>query len=74
MNGEAPKRYADLQKLLTSHAATRWVAYVIGCLCVLMHEQGVRLKDCLTILISSDIPEGVSTEQFHLATLCSSFW
>lgn len=64
MEGDRPKAYNELHRLLTAQAASRWAAYVIGCLCVLMHEVGVRLSTCLAILISSDIPEGASTKTF----------
>lgn len=60
MDGDTPKAFADLHRLLTAQVASRWAAYVVGCLGVLMHERGLRLQQCLAILVSSDIPEGMA--------------
>lgn len=69
MDGQQPKPYDELHRILTAQAANKWIAYVIGCLCVLMHELGVRLAKCLVILISSDVPEGASTSTCVLLPL-----
>ena len=33
-------------------------SYVVGCLLVLAREEGLRVEDSLSIIVSSEVPEG----------------
>lgn len=61
MNGNTPKPYNEVKTMLQADVARQWAAYVVGCAHVLMHEKSVRFKDSVSILVDSDVPEGVCT-------------
>jgi hypothetical protein len=51
-----------------------WVAYVLGCLLVLAHEASVSFENCeVSILVSSDVPEGKCIGNLFLLLLIPEF-
>ena len=51
-----------------------WAAYVAGALLVLMHEVGQTFNDGLSLLISSDVPDGKgvsSSAALEVAAMCA---
>jgi galactokinase len=58
MDGNTPKPYSEVKKMLHSDLARQWAAYVVGCLHVLMHEKDVRVRESIAILIDSEVPQG----------------
>lgn len=53
-----PIPYPAARDYFKSDPALAWAAYVAGALIVLMHEKGMRFKDGIAVLVSSDVPEG----------------
>jgi len=53
-----PIPYESLRTYFCSDPASRWGAYVAGCLLVLAHERGATFPDGISILVASDVPEG----------------
>lgn len=53
-----PLSYAAARAYFLSDPALSWAAYVAGGLIVLMREKGVRPKEGIAILVSSEVPEG----------------
>ena len=51
--------YAALRDLFKSDPAISWGGYVAGCLLVLARERGVAFEEGVSLLICSDVPEGV---------------
>lgn len=58
MDGNNPKPYDEIQRMLQADVSRQWAAYVVGCMLVLMHEKNVRFRDSIAILVDSEIPEG----------------
>jgi hypothetical protein len=54
-----PIPYESLRSYFKSDPASSWGAYVAGCLLVLAHEKGVTFPDGISILVASDVPEGM---------------
>lgn len=55
----SPIPYESLRAYFQSDPASSWGAYVTGCLLVLAREKGARFPDGISILVASDVPEGV---------------
>lgn len=56
-DGGGPISYTDARALFTDE--TRWAAYIVGCLVVLMREERAALPSVdVSVLISSCVPEG----------------
>ena len=53
-----PVPYTSLRQQFKRDPATSWGAYVAGCVLVLAHEKGCRFEQGISLLISSDVPEG----------------
>ncbi|KAI3438985.1 hypothetical protein D9Q98_001398 [Chlorella vulgaris] len=51
-------RYEDARALFKRDASLSWAAYVVGALVVLMRELGTQFTTGLSILVSSEVPEG----------------
>ncbi|KAI3975448.1 hypothetical protein MKX01_022320 [Papaver californicum] len=58
MDGEQPMSYEKAQKFFAQDPSQKWAAYVAGTILVLMTELGVQFDDCISILVSSAVPEG----------------
>lgn len=56
--GGEPIGYEAARELFRRDASQAWAAYVGGALVVLMREWGARFDGGLSILVSSDVPEG----------------
>ncbi|KAG0616552.1 hypothetical protein M758_5G124600 [Ceratodon purpureus] len=56
-NGD-PISYEAARQYFKQDTSQKWAAYVAGTLLVLMRELGVRFLDSISILVSSDVPEG----------------
>ncbi|EFN51717.1 hypothetical protein CHLNCDRAFT_139880 [Chlorella variabilis] len=56
--GGEPLGYPEARALLRRDPSLSWAAYVVGALVVLAQELGARFADGLSILVSSDVPEG----------------
>jgi galactokinase len=54
-----PIPYESLRSYFKSDPASSWGAYVAGCLLVLAHEKGATFPDGISILVASDVPEGM---------------
>jgi galactokinase len=57
-----PIPYESLRTYFNSDPASRWGAYVAGCLLVLAHEKGATFPDGISVLVVSDVPEGARRE------------
>jgi len=58
MDGEKPISYEKAREFFCQNPSQKWAAYVAGTILVLMTELGVQFTDSISILVSSDVPEG----------------
>lgn len=66
--------HVDLQvasMLLASDPRDRWTAYVLGCLLVLAVEKGVQPKFGFSLLLRSDVPEGMGVSSSAAITVAT---
>lgn len=54
----SPISYNDAREYFARDKARSWAAYLGGCLLVLMREKGAVFEDGLSMLVSSEVPEG----------------
>lgn len=67
----SPRPYREVQLALRRLHGGSWAAYPVGCLLVLMHEEGVSLQG-MRLHIASDVPDGKgvsSSAALEVATL-----
>lgn len=53
-----PLPYGEAQAVFAANDRDRWAAYVLGAVLVLARERQVRFEHGLSLLLSSDVPEG----------------
>ncbi|KAG8095271.1 hypothetical protein GUJ93_ZPchr0012g21331 [Zizania palustris] len=58
MDGEKPISYEKARDYFCRDPSQKWAAYVAGTILVLMTELDVQFIDSISILVSSDVPEG----------------
>ncbi|KAL5223591.1 hypothetical protein ABZP36_010230 [Zizania latifolia] len=58
MDGEKPISYEKARDFFCRDPSQKWAAYVAGTILVLMTELDVQFTDSISILVSSDVPEG----------------
>jgi L-arabinokinase len=72
-----PHRSLNCSTVLTcllTPSCFRWAAYVAGTILVLMTELDVKFTDSMSILVSSDVPEGKgvsSSASVEVATMAA---
>ncbi|GBG79336.1 hypothetical protein CBR_g29486 [Chara braunii] len=57
-DNDEPIEYAAAQKYFDQDPAHKWAGYVAGAFLVLLREMGIRFHGGVSILVSSDVPEG----------------
>lgn len=58
VDGRTPISYEDAKAYFRKDPAVSWAAYVAGALVVLAHECGAQYSDGVSVLVSSEVPEG----------------
>eukprot|EP00899_Mesostigma_viride_P004106 jgi/Mesvir1/13697/Mv02130-RA.2 len=67
-----PISYEQANKYFRKDLSRSWAAYVAGALVVLMREKGLRFEESISILVSSNVPEGMgvsSSAAVEVATM-----
>ena len=79
LRGGAPAGYEEARALFHRATESRWAAYVVGVLLVLMRERGITFSRGAKIAISSAVPEGkgvassAALEAAVMQAVCGAF-
>ncbi|XP_015693699.2 L-arabinokinase-like [Oryza brachyantha] len=74
MDRDKPISYKNAREYFCGNPSQKWAAYVAGTILVLMTELDVKFNDSMSILVSSDVPEGKgvsSSASVEVATMAA---
>ncbi|XP_015643923.1 L-arabinokinase isoform X1 [Oryza sativa Japonica Group] len=74
MDVDKPISYEKAREFFCRNPSQKWAAYVAGTILVLMTELDVKFTDSMSILVSSDVPEGKgvsSSASVEVATMAA---